>query len=161
MIVFISFSGQPFSSCAMSFGFSISDVIAVSSLARQLFKDIYLVARDAPEELQLLKTEIGVLSLSIELLSEEFEDENSTLVQAKETKMKLADLVMQQSKATLKELEAFAKKYDFNQVTRKGRGRRIWDRVKFSTDIKSIALLRAKITQYNGAINLLLTSAGK
>jgi hypothetical protein len=145
----------------MSFGFSISDVIAVSSLARQLFKDIYLVARDAPEELQLLKTEIGVLSLSIELLSEEFEDENSTLVQAKETKMKLADLVMQQSKATLKELEAFAKKYDFNQVTRKGRGRRIWDRVKFSTDIKSIALLRAKITQYNGAINLLLTSAGK
>jgi hypothetical protein len=145
----------------MSFGFSISDVIAVSSLARQLFKDIYLVARDAPEELQLLKTEIGVLSLSIELLSEEFEDENSTPVQAKETKMKLADLVMQQSKATLKELEAFAKKYDFNQVTRKGRGRRIWDRVKFSTDIKSIALLRAKITQYNGAINLLLTSAGK
>lgn len=62
----------------MSFGFSVGDCIAVSSLAHQLYKDIYLVARGAPEELQLLKSEIGTLPLSIQLLIEELNDENST-----------------------------------------------------------------------------------
>ena|ERR1700722_3700479 len=145
----------------MSFGFSVGDCIAVSSLAHQLYKDIYLVARGAPEELQLLKSEIGTLSLSIQLLIEELNDENSTLGQAGETKTRMAKLVMERAKATLKDLKAFAKKYDFNQVTRKGRGRRIWDKVKFSTDLRSVALLRAKITQHEVAINLILTSAGK
>jgi len=145
----------------MSFGLSIGDCIAASSLAHQLYKDIYLVARGAPEELQLLKSEIGTLSLSIQLLIEELNDENSTLGQAGETKTRMAKLIMERTKATLKDLKAFAKKYDFNQVTRKGRGRRIWDKVKFSTDLKSVALLRAKITQHEVAINLILTSAGK
>jgi hypothetical protein len=145
----------------MSFGFSIGDFIAVSSLAHRLFKDIYLVARDAPEELQQLNSEISVLLLSIDMLIQEVKDENSTLVRAGENKMRMANLLMKQSNATLKDLEAFAKKYDFNQVIRKDRGRRIWDRVKFSTDFKSVASLRAKITQHNVAINLLLTSAGK
>jgi hypothetical protein len=66
-----------------------------------------------------LRSEISVLSLAIELLIEEVEGENSPLVQAGERNMKLAIEVIGQSNATLKDLEAFGKKYDINQVTGK------------------------------------------
>ena len=145
----------------MSFGFSIGDFIAISSLAHQLYKDIFLVARGAPEELQTLNNEIGVLSLSVDLLIQEVKDENSTLVRAGETRMRMVGEVMKQANATLKDLEAFSKKYEFKDLAGKSKGRRIWDRLKFSTELSSVDALRAKITRHNTTMNLLLTSAGK
>jgi hypothetical protein len=52
------------------------------------------------------------------------------------------------------------KKYDFNSSTAR-KGKRIWDRVKFATEMKSIDALRARVTMHNTRMNLLLTSAGK
>jgi hypothetical protein len=86
----------------MSFGFSIGDFIAVGSLAHQLYKDIYLVARGAPEELQILKSEIGVLSLSIDMLAQEVRNENSTLVRAGESRMRMVGDILKQANATVK-----------------------------------------------------------
>src|SRR6266536_4679523 len=145
----------------MSFGFGVGDFVAVASLAHQLYNDVDLVARGAPEELQLLNSEIGVLALSIDLLIQEVKDENSTLVRAGESRKRMLEEVMKAVNATLKDLEAFAKKYDFVGPTVKGKGRRIWDRVKFATEMKSVDALRAKITRHNTTMNLLLTSAGK
>jgi hypothetical protein len=73
----------------MSFGFSVGDFIAVASLAHQLYNDVYLVARGAPDELQLLNSEIGVLALSIDLLIQEIKDKDSTLVRAGESRMRM------------------------------------------------------------------------
>ena len=55
----------------MSFGFSIGDSIAAGELARRLYREFYLVAREAPEELKLLMTEVGALSQSIDFLIDE------------------------------------------------------------------------------------------
>jgi hypothetical protein len=144
----------------MSFGFSVGDFIAVASLAHQLYNDVYLVARGAPDELQLLNSEIGVLALSIDLLIQEIKDKDSTLVRAGESRMRMVGEVMKAANATLKDLELFAKKYDFNSSTAR-KGKRIWDRVKFATEVKSIDALRARVTVHNTRMNLLLTSAGK
>jgi hypothetical protein len=46
------------------------------------------VARGAPEELQSLNNETGVLALAIDLLVEEIKDENSTLMRAGESRKK-------------------------------------------------------------------------
>jgi hypothetical protein len=68
---------------------------------------------------------------------------------------------MKETNATLKDLEAFSRKYEFDRSVTKGRAKRIWDRFKFSTELKSVDALRGKITRYNTTINLLPTSAGK
>jgi hypothetical protein len=145
----------------MSLNLTLGDFVATASLAHQLYKDIYLVARGAPEELKLLKSEIGVLALSIDLLTQEVKEENSTLVRAGETRMRMVEEVLTQANATLKELEVFAKKHDFTALGSKEKGKRIWDRVKFSLEVKSVDAMRTKITRHNTTMNLLLTSAGK
>ena len=52
----------------MSFGFSIGDFIAAGELVRLLYREFYLVAREAPEKLKLLMTEVGALSQSVDFL---------------------------------------------------------------------------------------------
>jgi hypothetical protein len=140
--------------------FSVGDFIEITSLAHQLYNYVYLVARGAPGELQLLNNEIGVLALALDLLIQEVKDKDSTLVRAGESRLRMVGEVMKAANATLKDLELFAKKYDFNSSTAR-KGNRIWDRVKFATEVKSIDALRARVTMHNTRMNLLLTSAGK
>jgi hypothetical protein len=144
----------------MSFGFGVGDFIAVASLAHQLYNDVYLAARGAPDELQLLNSEIGVLALSMDLLIQEVKDKDSTLVRAGESRMRMVGDVMKAANATLTDLELFAKKYDFNSSNAR-KGKRIWDRVKFATEVKSVDALRTRVSMHNTRMNLLLTSAGK
>jgi hypothetical protein len=144
----------------MSFGFSVGDFVGVASLAHQLYNDIYLVARGAPEELQLLNSDIGFLALSIDLLIQQVKDKDSTLVQAGQSRMRMVGEVMKAANATLKDLELFANRYNFNSSSAR-KGKKIWDRVKFATEVKSIAALRTRIETHNARMNLLLTSAGK
>jgi hypothetical protein len=108
-----------------------------------------------------LNNEKGILALAIDLLVEEIKDENSTLMRAGESRIHMLHGAMKDTNATLKDPEAFSRKYDFDRPITKGKGKRIWDRVKFSTELKSVDALRGKITRHNTTINLLLTSAGK
>jgi len=94
----------------MSCGFGIGDFIAVGELAHRLFTDIYLVARGAPEELRMLNSELGMLDLSINLLVEQMKKEDSTLVQAGESKMCMVGGIMKQANATLKDLQLLTSK---------------------------------------------------
>jgi hypothetical protein len=146
----------------MNFGFSVGDFIAISSLAHSLYRDIYLVARGAPEEVHVLMGEIAVLSQSIDLLIRETEDPDSILVRAGESRVKLVNNVVMQTSLTLKDLEAFAKKYDFGAKTgERPKFKRVWDKVKFAREKSSIDALRTKVQYHNGIMNLLLTSVGK
>ena len=43
----------------MSFGFSVGDFIAAGLLAERLYKEIYLVARHASQELQQVQNEVA------------------------------------------------------------------------------------------------------
>jgi hypothetical protein len=104
----------------MSFGISVGDFIAVGSLAHQLYKDVFLVARGAPEELGTLNSEIGTLALSIDLIIQEVKDKNSTLVRAGETRMRMVREVMKETNATLKDLQIFSAKFDFSAASGKG-----------------------------------------
>jgi hypothetical protein len=61
----------------MSLGFG--DFLAAGQLARSLYKDIYKVARHAPEEVQILGKELAIFSQSIELLTAEAADDESIL----------------------------------------------------------------------------------
>ena len=77
----------------MSFGFAVGDFIAVGQLAQSLYKDVYLVARGAPEEVRLLMSEIAILSHSIDLLIEEVKSPTSTLILAGESRVNMVNEV--------------------------------------------------------------------
>jgi hypothetical protein len=66
----------------MSFGFGFDDFVAALKIANDLYKDIYLAGRATPQELQLLRDDIGLLAQSIQLLMDKVKNPESTLVSA-------------------------------------------------------------------------------
>ena len=146
----------------MSFGFSVGDFLAVAKLARQLYRDIYVVARGAPQELQLLMTEIGALSSSVDFLIDEVENPQSVLVCAGESRCKAVNELMKRVAATLKEMEELAKKHRLvNQSAGRSKLKRGWDKLKWASDATMVDSLRAKLSYHNGMLGLLLTLAQK
>jgi hypothetical protein len=63
----------------MSLGFSLGDFIATGDLAHRLYKDVYIIAREAPEAVQQLLKELPVLHQSIEILIQQVQDPGSII----------------------------------------------------------------------------------
>jgi hypothetical protein len=104
---------------------------------------------------------MGMLALSLDMMIEEIKNPNSPLVLAGEKRAQMVNGVMKQTNSTLKDLELFAKKYDFGKRNEQSRVRRVWDKAKWALEAKSVDSFRAQITRHNGSMNLLLTAAGK
>ncbi|MCJ1384048.1 hypothetical protein MMC17_007164 [Xylographa soralifera] len=146
----------------MSFGISISDFIAVGTVARELYRDIYLVARGAPEELQSLMTEIGALSQLIDFLVDEIKDPGSILVSAGEHRCQTVNDMMKAIRLTLDDMEKLAAKHQLiNKSAQRSKLKRGWDKVKWASDLPSVNSLRSRISYQNGVLSLLLTLAKK
>jgi hypothetical protein len=144
----------------MSFGIGVGDFIAVGQLAQSLYQDIYKVARQAPEEVQILGKELAIFSQSLSLLSDELQDDESILRQAGEDRMALTKNIVCDAEVTLHALDKILCKHDLRGDSKKRRGklRFAWDRFRFALDFASINKLRGKLQYHNGLINLLLTS---
>ncbi|KAN0116843.1 hypothetical protein V8E51_002820 [Hyaloscypha variabilis] len=146
----------------MSFGFGIGDFIAVGELAERLYKEIYLVARHASQELLALQSEVATLNMSINLLIAEIKDENSTLARSGEERVNTVNGVLAETKKTLLELEKFSQAFGLCQ--RKAgafeKVKSVMNKTKFAIDLPKIDALRARLQYQNGTLNLLLMSAG-
>ena len=147
----------------MSFGLAVGDVIQVGTLAWKLYRDCYKVARDAPQEFQLLVAEMSTMSNSLGMLQEEIKDPESTLLQAGEERVELVKTVVGNIHLTLQSLEEYATKFEISgpyKSTTRLQLRQKVKNFKWSLHRKSIEELRSKMHQHNGLITLLLTSAG-
>jgi len=91
----------------MSFGFSVGDFIAVGTLAWNLPRQCYLVARGAPEEFKQLVKELNTLSSAIQVLEEEVKDENSILMSAGEERICMVKEMICRIEETLKNWRYF------------------------------------------------------
>lgn len=127
----------------MSFGFSIGDIKAVSTLAWDLYKKCYIVARGAPQEFQLLVGEISGLSNSLKVLQEELADPKSTLIRAGEDRVRMVNEMMSRVHTTLKDLEKVAKKYE--ALGTGSKSKHMWMKFKWSVEFSSIDSLRSKV----------------
>lgn len=101
------------------------------------------MARGAPQEFQLVTNELSNLSNSIKILQNEVDDPKSTLVQAGEDRVRMVNGMMTEIKYTLNALENVAKKYEI--LGSASRGKQIWVRFKWSTELASIDKLRGKV----------------
>ena len=146
----------------MSFGIAIGDVLQVGSLAWKLYRDCYKVARDAPQEFQLLVAEMSTMSNSLAMLQEETKDTESSLWQSGEGRVQLVTGMLDSIYKTLQSLEKYAQKYDIpsSRSASKMQIRQKVRNFKWSLHRKSIEELRSKLHQQNGLLTLLLTSAG-
>ena len=73
----------------MSFGIAVGDVVQVGTLAWTLYRDCYKVARDAPQDFQLLVSEMSTMSNSMAILQEEVKDPDSHIYQSGEERVQL------------------------------------------------------------------------
>jgi len=85
----------------MSFGFSIGDFIAAGELAERLYKEIYLVARHASQELLQLQSEVATLSMSINLLVAEVQDKDTVLARSGKDRVDTVNSVLKDTKKTI------------------------------------------------------------
>lgn len=146
----------------MSFGFAISDFIAVGELALKLYKDVYKVSRTAGIEIQGLAKELSVLSTSLQILIDEAQNTESVLVRSGENRINMVTEMIHNTKETLAKLEAYVRKYDIIADPPNSRPllRRTWDKLRFSHDSSTVNGLRARIGYHCAVINMLLTSVG-
>jgi hypothetical protein len=146
----------------MSLGFSIGDFIATGELAHRLYKEVYMVAREAPEAVQQLFKELPVMHQSIEILIQEVQNPDSVLAAAGQPRVDSVNQLMVSTRETLDKLEKLANKYEL--LSRKPTDRRKLRfnslRLKFAKDASHIADLRGKIGYHCNLLQLLLTSAG-
>lgn len=144
----------------MSFGFAVGDFIAVGDLAHRLWRDVYSVARAAPQDLKELSSELSVLSQSISILVEDLNNPNSTLIMAGDSRVKLVTEMMAGAKETLTKLQDFAKKHGVIRTDDRPKVKKGFDRLRYAKDASALNSLRSKLVYHNGVLNLLLTSVG-
>ncbi|KAI9772340.1 MAG: hypothetical protein M1840_001089 [Geoglossum simile] len=142
----------------MSYGFAVGDFVATGQLAWALYRDCYTVARGAPQEFQLLLGEITALSGSLKILQEEVDNPDSILRRSGEDRVRMVNEMVSRVNVTLRELQKVATKYTI--LGNGSKGKRIWQKLKWSVEFSSIDSLRNKLIYHNGVMNLLLTSVG-
>lgn len=128
----------------MSFGFAIGDFITVGQLAWTLYRDCYTIARNAPQEFQLLLGEISTLCNSLKMLEEEVENENSALVRAGEDRVRMVNEMVAGIRETLERLNKVATKYGI-LGSAGSKAKHFWIKIKWSAEFKSVDSLRSKV----------------
>ena len=129
----------------MSFGFAVGDFIAVGDLAHRLWRDVYSVARAAPQDLKELSSELSVLSQSISILVEDLNNPNSTLIMAGDSRVKLVTETMAGAKETLTKLQDFAKKHGAIRTDDRSKVKKAFDRLRYAKDASALNSLRSKV----------------
>ena len=124
---------------------ALGDIIAVGKLAFTLYRQCYLVARGAPQDFQSLLADLTMLQSSIKLLEVEVSNKDSVLVRSGEDRLRMMQEMMKRVEATLLELEKFATKYAKLLDTSRSKTRKVWDRIKWSSELADIDGLRNKV----------------
>ena len=124
---------------------ALGDILVVGQLAYTLYRQCYLVARGAPQDFQSLLADLTTLSGSIQLLQDELKNEDSVLVRSGEARVRMVQDMIKRVEETLLKLQKFAAKYSKLLDTSRSKTRRVWDKIKWSTDLKDIDDLRNKV----------------
>ncbi len=133
----------------MSFGFSISDFISLTQLAR----DVYKRCRDARGEYRDISRDVESLYLVLRKVKDEAERPDS-LLNRQESPQELNKLVGN-CEEVLKQLNALVKKYGTLQKERPG----VWTRLRIPKG-PDLAELRGKLTAQTAAISIFLDTLG-
>ncbi|KAF2138991.1 uncharacterized protein K452DRAFT_300575 [Aplosporella prunicola CBS 121167] len=147
----------------MSFGIGIGDAIAVGELCWKLYRQVYEVSRDAPDELRSIKEELGDMANTVQVLVEDAKNPNSPLVQSGPDCVNTANNILKRTGEVLGQLQEFSEKHSILRPPTDGNTRKrfpkvAWDKIKYAKELPKLNDLRAKLNYQNSQMNLLLLS---
>lgn len=129
----------------------VGDIIAAGSLGWQLYRQVYSIARDAPEEVQALTRVLSETHNVTKAIMEDLELPDSPIVQSGLDRLSLASRIAKETERLLKDLEALLHKTDLitassrTSVLRRGFWRRNWQRLRYAKEARAMNELRAKV----------------
>ncbi len=136
----------------MSFGFAVSDFLAVAKIARSIYKS----CKTGPVEYKELCSETKSLGYALESLSHDAREPDSVLNRKGLQRKGELDEIISSCKSTMKDLQTIIDKRSSLQPDRKGKITRIWDAYKVgSSDFDSC---RGKLTFHTSTISVFLLS---
>ena len=128
---------------AMSFGYGVGDIIAVSRLALK----VYTAYKDAPDDYRNIADEVDSLHITIEEAAQHFE---STTLSNK--KQKRGKKVLEGCQNVLNDLDALIKEYNaLAPANADANASQVFRRIKLGTE--DIVTLRARLTSNTTLLN--------
>ncbi|KAL1615078.1 hypothetical protein SLS56_011943 [Neofusicoccum ribis] len=143
----------------MSFGYGVE-------LCFKLYRQVYQVAKGAPEELRSLQVELSEMTNIIKALTEDLQQPSSAIAQAGPDRLSLMNQIMGRTNEVLRSLDGISKKFDVFRPSPNGTRksnvlRRNWNKFQYAKEVRTINDLRAKLSYQRGLLTLLLLAGNK
>ncbi|MCJ1465306.1 hypothetical protein MMC07_003923 [Pseudocyphellaria aurata] len=139
----------------MALNWGVTDVLAVTKLAWDLYNNCYLVAREAPEEFRQLVYELAALQGVLRSLRDDINSDKSFLQRLGDERKQTLDRCVVNCFDTLKKLQGLVYKYRELQ-----NGENLWKKLKWIGKQSEISNLKSKIMAHTYHLNLCMTSIG-
>ncbi|KAH8656957.1 hypothetical protein BGZ60DRAFT_343303, partial [Tricladium varicosporioides] len=130
----------------MSFGYSVGDIIATSTLCWT----VYRACREATGNYKDVTTELESLHINLKNLEDEIKNPKSLLNRRGEIMQSEFNHILENVQKSLKELEQMVVKYRSLATME----RKTWDRMRFG--LKDLNTIRQKLTYHTAQIKLFL-----
>lgn len=138
----------------MSLNFGVTDILAVTKLAWDLYNKCFLVVREAPDEFRNLVNELD----SLQSVLDEINSEKSFMENLGENRKESLERCLSGCFETLHRLQKLVIKY---QDLGSAHGLNFWKKIQWVTEQREIADLKARIMAHTCSISLYMTSIGK
>ena len=134
----------------MSFDFSAGDFLAVGDLAWTLYRECIFLVCEAPPEFRMLVEELKTLHMMMKSFHDEFQDPDSVLVKAGESRHRMIKSILDRINVILTALKGAFRKYcnpesNLGSTARVSRLKRDLDKLKLALDAKDVDELRSKV----------------
>ena len=136
----------------MSLGIAVGDFIAAGDLGWRLYRQVYRVARDAPEEVQALRRVLSETADVIRIVNEDLQLPDSPIARLGPERVSLASRIADETNRILKELEKLLEKTDLLSLSSTGARasqrafwQRNWQKLRYAKDARHMNELRAKV----------------
>ena len=142
----------------MSLQWGITDLLAVTKLAWDLYHKCFLVAREAPDDFRQLVNELASLQSILRSLRDDVTSDKSFLDKMGENRKEMLERCLSACFETLRKLERFVIKFRELGIT--GDGPQFWRKLKWVFKQGEISGLRSKIMVHSCNLNLCMSSIG-
>ena len=142
----------------MSLNWGITDLLAVTKLAWDLYHKCFLVAREAPDDFRQLVNELASLQSILRSLRDDVTSDKSFLEKMGENRKEMLERCLSACFDTLRKLERFVVKFRELGIT--GDGPQFWRKLKWVFKQGEISGLRSKIMVHSCNLNLCMSSIG-
>lgn len=140
----------------MALNWGVTDILAVTKLAWDLYHNCYLVARKAPEEFRQLVNELASLQGVLRSLRDDINSDKSFLQRLGDERKQTLDRCVANCFDTLKKLQRVVHKYR-DLHNEEG----FWKKLKWVGKQSEISDLKSKIMVHTCHLSLCMTSIGK